>query len=155
MKQTAQPVADPPEPPGVSGTANYCRITLLGRLTRNPELRFTSGGVAVAGFGLAVNRGIPTADGAWESQAMFFDVTAWKQTAERCVERLRKGSPVFLVGHFELDEWTKDGVPQNKLRVVADHVQFLEKAPKAQASGTTSVPAATPAAAEDYSGIPF
>ena len=153
--QTA-PVADPPESTGISGAANFNQVQLMGRLTWDPELRYTKSGVAVANFGLAVNRPIHRPDGGWDSQSLLFRINVWKQAAERCSERLRKGSPLFLVGHFEMEEWVdKGGVPQSRQKIVADHIEFLEKQSKGQSAPapTGSLEGAAPEV--DDTPVPF
>lgn len=108
--------------------ADYNRVLIMGRLTRDTELRYTPSGTAVADFNLAVNRNFSTADGVQKRETCFVDVTAWRQLAEQCKDRLKSGSSVFVDGRLHLDTWNgPDGEKRNKLRVVAENVMFLDK----------------------------
>ena len=97
-------------------------ITCLGNLTRDPELRFTPSGAAVAGFGIAVNRSIQNkTSGEWESQADFFNVTAWHKLAENCAESLSKGDRVLVAGRLSQDSWEdKDGQKRSAVKIIAN-----------------------------------
>ncbi|MBI4231333.1 MAG: single-stranded DNA-binding protein [Planctomycetes bacterium] len=106
--------------------ANYNKVMLMGRLTRDPELRYTKGGKAVAEFSLAINSTFKTREGEKREEATFIDITVWERQAETCAEYLSKGRPVFVEGRLELDKWeSKEGEKRSKLKVVATHVQFL------------------------------
>ena len=91
--------------------ASLNKVFLIGNLTRDPEVRYTPSGKAVGDLRLAVNRRYKTADG--------------ENRAETCGEYLRKGSPLLAEGRLQYDEWEKDGQKHNRLRVVAERVQFL------------------------------
>ena len=94
-------------------------VTVVGNVTRDPELRFTQNGAAVASFGLAWNR--KTQDG--EDQPSFFDVTCWRQLAENVSESLVKGSRVIVYGRLEQRSWeTQDGDRRSKVEIIADDV---------------------------------
>lgn len=99
-------------------------VTITGNMTREPELRFTPGGAAVATFGLAWNRRFQNRQsGEWEEQVSFFDVTCWNQLAENVAESLAKGSRVTVSGRLEQRSWeTQDGERRSKVEVVADDV---------------------------------
>ena len=106
------------------------KVFLIGRLTRDVELRYTPTGTAVADFGLAVNRVYKTADGEKKEAVTFVDITVWAKRAEVCAEYLSKGRQVFVEGRLELDSWeSKEGEKRSKLKVVAEDVQFLGSAP--------------------------
>jgi len=117
-------------------------ITILGNLTRDPELRFTPNGTAVVSFGLAVNRNIQNkTSGEWETQVDFFNVTAWYKLAENCAESLNKGDRVLVTGRLAQDSWeSKEGQKRSTVRIVASVVapslEFasckVEKNPKAE-----------------------
>jgi single-strand DNA-binding protein len=117
-------------------------VTLVGNLTRDPELRYTAGGVAVAEFGLAWNR----RDKDSNDVVSFFDVTCWRDLAEHAAESLSKGCRVIVYGHIELDTWeTPDGDKRSKVKVVADEVAPSLKwatatVTKVPASGTSTPP---------------
>ena len=106
------------------------KVFLLGNLTRDPELRYTANGFAVAGFGIAVNRRYKQ-DNEWKEEACFIDITVWGKRAESCAEYLHKGSAAFIEGRLNFRSWeTEQGQKRNKLEVVATNVQFLSRAPK-------------------------
>ena len=105
--------------------AGFNQVTLMGNLTRDPELRFTSSGTALTKFGLAVNRKYKSGDD-WKEDVCFVDITVWAKQAETCAEYLSKGSQVLLEGRLQFSSWeTDDGQKRNKLEVVANSVQFL------------------------------
>ena len=108
--------------------ANLNRVLLIGRLTRDPEVRYTSGGQAVTDLGLAVNRRYRDRDDQWQEEATFVDITVWGRTAENCGEYLSKGRSVFVEGRLQLDQWEdrNTGQKRSKLKVVATTVQFLD-----------------------------
>lgn len=94
-------------------------VTIIGNLTRNPELRYTAAGTAVASFGIAWNR--KDKDGS--EVVSFFDVTCWRDLAEHVAESLTKGNRAVVFGRIEQDTWTTDdGEKRSKVKVVADDV---------------------------------
>lgn len=105
--------------------ASFNKVLLMGNLTRDPELRFTSNGSALTKFGLAVNRKYKAGE-EWKEEVCFVDITVWGKQAENCAEYLSKGRPVFVEGRLQFSSWeTDDGQKRNKLEVVAITVQFL------------------------------
>jgi single-strand DNA-binding protein len=120
--------------------ANLNKVMLIGRLTRDPEVRTFSSGGKVAHFGFAVNnRRKNNATGQWEDEPVFLDVEAFNRgetgkTADLVEQYLRKGHQAFIEGHLKLDQWTsQDGQKRSKIKVVLDNVQFLE--PRAEGAG--------------------
>ena len=106
--------------------ANYNRVLLMGNLTRNPEIRYTPTGTAVADLGLAINENFKNKAGETVEQTCFVDVVVWGRQAETSAEYLQKGSAVFVEGRLQLDQWeNQQGEKRSKLRVRADRVQFL------------------------------
>ncbi len=106
--------------------ASYNRVLLMGNLTRNPEIRYTPSGTAVADLGLAINENFKNKAGETVEQTCFVDVVVWGRQAETSAEYLHKGSPVFVEGRLQLDQWeNQQGEKRSKLRVRADRVQFL------------------------------
>src|SRR6476620_9291351 len=99
-------------------------VELIGNLTRDPELRFTASGAAMASFGLAVNRrwrNQQTND--WEEQTSFFDVVCWRELAENVSESLTRGSRVLVSGRLEQRTWeTQEGDKRSKVEVIADEI---------------------------------
>jgi single-strand DNA-binding protein len=106
--------------------ASFNKVLLMGNLTRDPELRYTPSGAAVASFGLAVNRKYKQGE-EWKEEVCFVDITVWGKQAENCAEYLHKGSGVFIEGRLHFHSWESDGQKRNKLDVVANVVQFLGK----------------------------
>lgn len=120
-------------------------ITILGNITRDPELRFTPSGTAVVSFGLAVNRSIQNKkSGEWQTEVDFFNVTAWYKLAENCAESLSKGDRVLVSGRLSQDSWEdKGGQKRSTVKIIASVVapsmEFatckLEKNPKMDSGG--------------------
>jgi single-strand DNA-binding protein len=97
-------------------------ITLVGNITRDPELRFTAGGKGVASFGIAVNRRYQV-NGEWQEKVSFFNVVAWDSLGENAAASLNKGSRVIVTGRLEQRDYeTKDGEKRSVVEVVADEV---------------------------------
>ena len=99
-------------------------VTVMGNCTRDPELRFTPSGMAVATFGLAVNRRWQNRQtNEWEEAVSFFDVTAWQQLAENVAESIQKGTRVLVTGRLDQRSWeTQDGEKRSKIEIVADEI---------------------------------
>lgn len=106
--------------------ANLNKVIMIGNLTRDPELRFTPNGVAVASFGLAVNRRWVNKQGERAESTDFFTVVVWGKLADICAEHLRKGSPVAIDGRLQSRSWeTSEGQKRSTVEIVANDVQFL------------------------------
>jgi len=114
---------------------SFNKVFLMGNLTRDVELRHTSGNNAVANLGLAVNRRYTTAEGERREEVTFVDCEAWGKTAETLSKYLSKGRPVFIEGRLKLDSWEKDGQKFSKLRVVVEGFQFIDSRPGAEGGG--------------------
>lgn len=99
-------------------------VTLVGNITRDPELRFTPAGQATATFGLAVNRRWQNRQtNEWEERVSFFDVVCWREMAENAAESLSKGSRVVVTGRLEQRSYeTQAGEKRNVVEVVADEI---------------------------------
>ncbi len=150
--------------------ANLNKVMLIGRLTRDPEVRTFSNGGKVAKFGFAVNnRKKNQQTGQWEEEAVFLDVEAFNRgdsgkQADLVEQYLAKGRQVFIEGHLKLDSWTaQDGQKRNRLVVVVDNLQFLDSRQDGEGTGGSNGgaaraprPAAAPgprkAAPSGYSG---
>jgi single-strand DNA-binding protein len=97
-------------------------VTLVGNLTREPELRFTPAGAPVTTFGIAVNRRYQV-NGEWQEQTSFFNVTCWRDLAQNVADSLDKGSRVIVSGRLEQRSWeTQEGDKRSVVEVVADEV---------------------------------
>ncbi|MCX8109225.1 MAG: single-stranded DNA-binding protein [Verrucomicrobiae bacterium] len=117
--------------------AGFNKVILVGNLTRDPELRYTPKGLAIAKVGLAVNRVRRTETGEQREETTFVDIDVFGRTAEIVGQYLRKGSPALFEGWLRLDTWEdKSGQKRSKLTVVAETVQLLG----ARASVETTTP---------------
>ena len=106
--------------------ANYNKVMLMGRLTRDPQLSYTPNQTAVVDFGLAVNRRWKGQDGSQRDETCFVDCTAFAGQAETINKYLSKGSPVFVEGRLTFDSWTgQDGTKHSKHKVIVENSQFL------------------------------
>lgn len=114
----------------------YNRVILVGRLTRDPELRYTAQGKAVAHFRLAVDRGIPGPQG--ERQTDFIDISVWERQAEIVSQYLAKGRLVLVEGRLQMRQYeAQDGTRRTAYEVVASSVRFF---PQGQGRGPESGP---------------
>jgi len=105
---------------------NVNAVFLQGRLTRDPELRYTPGGTAVCDLRLASTRYYRDSNDEQQEETVFVSVTVWGRNAENCGEYLSKGKETIVEGRLQLDEWeTQDGENRSQLKIVANNVQFL------------------------------
>ena len=127
------------------------KIILMGRLTRDPELRRTQSGTAVTSIRIAVDRGFKGRDG--NTQADFFDVVAWQNTAEFISKYFSKGSLIIIEGRLQSRDWTdKDGGKRVAIEIVAESVHFGEsKRAAADNGGYAPAPAYGAPAGRGYS----
>lgn len=138
-------------------------VVLVGRLTRDCELKSTPQGTSVCRFSIAVNRRKRTGD-RWEDEVSYFDVVLWGRSAETLNPYLQKGRQVSIEGELRQNRWEQDGKTNSKVEVVANNVQLLgggtqgAAAPSAapSRSDAKSVPDMTgPEAFDDGDDIPF
>ena len=117
--------------------ASFNKVILVGNLTRDPELRYTPKGTAIAKIGLAVNRVWTNEAGEKKEEVTFVDVDIFGRTAENVGQYMRKGRPILIEGRLKLDQWDDKQTGQKKSRmgVVAETVQFLGGAPGAGEGG--------------------
>ncbi|MFN4261717.1 MAG: single-stranded DNA-binding protein [Gemmataceae bacterium] len=113
--------------------ANLNKVMLIGRLTRDPEVRTFANGGKVAKFGFAVNnRRKNSQTGQWEDEPVYLDVEAFNRgefgkQADLVEQHLTKGRQIFVEGHLQLDQWmSQDGQKRSKLKIVVDNIQFLD-----------------------------
>ncbi len=99
-------------------------VVIVGRLTRDPEMRYTNSGTAVCRFSLAVNRKKRSGD-SWTDEVSYFDVTVWGKQAEALNNYLVKGKQVAVNGELRQNRWEQDGQKRSKIEVVANSVQLL------------------------------
>lgn len=132
------------------------KVIIIGNLTRDPEIRYTPKGAAVAEIGLAVNRSYTTEQGDRHEEVTFVDVTLWGRNAELAQQYLKKGKQLYIEGRLQLDTWQDRQTGQNrsKLKVVGEQMVFLgsgngkaaapqgqQSAPAAGKPGGSSIPA--------------
>jgi single-strand DNA-binding protein len=104
---------------------SFNQVTLMGNLTRDPELRQIPSGQSVCNFSLALNRAYKGQDGEWQEATDFVDVVAWGPLGERVAQYVTKGRPVLVSGRLQSRNWEQDGQKRSKLEVVALDVTFL------------------------------
>src|SRR5580693_2391806 len=121
---------------------SFNRVIIAGNLTRDPELRYTPKGSAVANFSLAVNRTWKNEAGESKEEVTFIDIEAWGRQAEVIAQYMRKGRPLLVEGRLKLDTWEDKNThqKQSKLKVVLESFSFIDS------KGTDAGPA--PASAE-------
>lgn len=128
--------------------ANLNKVSLIGRLTRDPEVKAFANGGKVAHIGFAVhNRRKNPESGAWEDVPVWVDVKAFnrepgRKLADLAERHLKKGQQVYIEGHLVLEEWTgkEDGKKQSKMLVYLDEMQFLEKRERKAEEGAGDIP---------------
>lgn len=108
-------------------------VVLIGRLTKDPELKYTASGKAVASFTVAVDRGTKDSEGKKETD--FIRCVAWEKRAETVVNYLRKGRLVAIQGRLQIRQYEKDGQRREIAEVVANQVQFLDRGAEQEAGG--------------------
>jgi single-strand DNA-binding protein len=130
--------------------ANLNKVLLIGRLTRDPEVRTFGNGGKVANFGFAVNNRKKNAQtGEWEDEPVFLDVEAFnretgRKLADLVEQHFRKGAQFYLEGHLRLDQWQdkNDGSKRQKIKIVLDDFQFLEARQDGMSGGGSPAPRA-------------
>ena len=107
--------------------AELNQFNCIGRLTRDPELKYTQGGTAVTSFSLAINRTYKQNDEK-KQETCFIDVTAWGRMGEVIAQFIAKGAQVFITGRLQLDKWQdrNSGENRQKIKLVAENIQFLD-----------------------------
>jgi len=146
--------------------ANFNKVMLMGNLTRDPEVRYTPKGTALATIGLAVNRNWTTESGEKKEEVTFVDVEVWGRQAETIGQYMSKGRPIFVEGRLKLDQWDdkESGQKRSKLKIVCESFQFLgspkggaefsDQPPAARAARPVGKTTAKPAATEEESAPP-
>lgn len=102
------------------------QVTLLGNITRDPEVRTTPSGTNVCSFSLALNRSFKSQNGEWQQATDYVDVVAWGPLGERVGQYLSKGSKALVQGRLQSRSWEKDGKKHSKVEVLANDVTFLD-----------------------------
>jgi single-strand DNA-binding protein len=108
--------------------ADFNKVFLIGRLTHDPELRYTPSGAPVSDLRLATSRVYNTKDGDRREETLYIDITVWNRQAENCCQYLKKGSQIHVDGFLKMDSWEdrNSGERRTKIKVEADRVQFLD-----------------------------
>jgi len=147
--------------------ANYNKVILIGNLTRDPELRYTPKGTAVAKIGVAVNRSWRTESGETKEEVTFVDVDAFGRQAETLGQYMKKGRPIMIEGRLKYDTWEDKQTNQkrSKLGVVMESFQFLDyggrgsdegaPAPSRGKTAPAQPPPADPAEEPPSDDVPF
>jgi len=104
--------------------ADLNHVVLIGRLTRDAELKYTAGGQAVCKFSIAVNRRKKNGD-QWEDEANYFDIVLWGKQGESLQAYLVKGKMVGIDGELRQDRWQQDGQNRSKIEIIANYIQLL------------------------------
>ena len=106
---------------------DFNKVIVMGRLTADPELRFTAGGAPVANLRMAINRKWKGQDGQQKEEVCYVTVVTWNKQAEACGEYLKKGSALFVEGRLNSKSWeTEAKEKRTALEIVAERVQFLD-----------------------------
>lgn len=100
-------------------------VALVGRLTRDSELRYSSGGMAICRFSIAVNRRKRTADNRWEEEASFFDCVLFGKSAENLNQYLERGKQVSIIGELRQNRWEQDGQNRSRVEIAVNQLQLL------------------------------
>lgn len=126
--------------------ADVNHVILIGRLTRDAELKYTSGGMAVCKFAIAVNKRRKNGD-QWVDEANFFDIVLWGRSGESLNQYLVKGKQIAVEGELHQNRWEQDGQARSKIEIMANNVQLLggnqggqggqSGQPMSQSSGTS------------------
>ena len=111
---------------------NFNKVMIGGRLTADPELKTTQSGVSVTSFTVAVNRRVKQGE---ESKADFFNVTAWRGTAEFITRFFHKGSSIMVVGSLQNRSWERDGQKRTVTEIVADEAHFVDSRASSEGGG--------------------
>jgi single-strand DNA-binding protein len=127
--------------------ASFNKVILVGNLTRDPELRYTPKGMAIAKVGLAVNRNWTSESGEKKEEVTFVDVDIFGRTAENVAQYMKKGRPILIEGRLRLDQWDdkQTGQKRSKLGVVGEVVQFLGSPTGGGGDGGSDAPRRAPA----------
>lgn len=110
----------------------------MGNLTRDPELRYTPGGVAIANFGMAINEKWNNADGQVQEKVHFVDCSMFGKRAETVNEYFKKGSPIFVEGSLDYQTWETDGQKRNALKVKVFNFEFIGGKQEAKPGGSSN-----------------
>jgi single-strand DNA-binding protein len=136
--------------------ANFNKVILIGNITRDPELRYTPKGMAIAKIGMAINRTWKSETGESKEEVTFVDVDAFGRQAETVAQYLKKGSPLMVEGRLRLDQWDdkQTGQKRSRLGVVMEGFQFLGGNRNESGGGAAEAPRSRPAPAAPKTEAP-
>ena len=127
---------------------NYNKVMLMGRLTRDPEVRYSANGTAITNIGLAVNRNWRNQDGQTQEEVTFVDVTAFGKRGEAVGQYLKKGRPIFIEAHLRMEQWDdkQTGQKRSKLAIIMDAFEFIDSRGEGEGGGGNFSGGGAPAA---------
>src|SRR5205814_3922603 len=136
--------------------ANFNKVILAGNLTRDPELRYTPKGTAVARLGMAVNRTWKNETGETKEEVTFVDIDAWGRQAEVIAQYVKKGRPLLVEGRLKLDQWEDKNThqKQSKLKVILESFSFVDSNRGGDGGGASEAPRSRPANAPAGAAAP-
>jgi single-strand DNA-binding protein len=131
------------------------QVTLMGNLTRDPELRNTPNGQSVCSFSLALNRAYKDQSGEWKEATDYIDIVAWGPLGERVAQYLGKGRRALVQGRLQSRSWEQDGQKRNKVEVLAADVTFLDSRGEGGGNdgGSDNAPTAKPSASKKEGAV--
>ena len=136
--------------------AGVNKVILVGNLGKDPEIRYTPGGVAVANFTLATSENWTSKEGKKETKTEWHRIVSFGRLAEICGEYLNKGKQVYIEGKIQTRQWEdKDGNKRYTTEIVANTLQMLGRAEKAEEAAPAGMPAAEEPPATETDDIPF
>ncbi len=130
--------------------AELNRVFLIGRLTKDPEVRQTSNGTPVTNFTIAINRKYKSTSGELKEDTTYVGVVAWQKLAELCKQFLAKGRAVLVEGKMQNRSWeTEDGQKRSTLEIRADRIEFLDREPRSDSSGSSAEATESPSVSNE------
>ncbi len=133
------------------------KVTLIGRLGKDPDLRYTPKGTAVCSFTLATNNDYNGEDGNLVKRVEWHNISAWSKLAEICSKYLKKGSKIYCEGRLQYDEYEKDGIKRYSTKIIMNDMQMLDtKGDGSNSSGGSGSVSDSPSSSQtDDSDLPF
>jgi single-strand DNA-binding protein len=121
---------------------NYNKVTVAGTLTRDPEIKYTPKGLAIAEIGMAINHVYHTDAGEKREEVTFVDITCFGKTAEVIGKHSKKGHCILIDGHLRLESWDdkQSGQKRSKLKIIGDHMSFVSRPARDKGEGEGEEP---------------
>jgi single-strand DNA-binding protein len=140
--------------------ARLNKVMLIGHLGKDPELKYTPGGAAVATFSLATNEAYKDKDGNWQERPEWHRLVVWNKQAETAAEYLKKGQQVYIEGRLQTRTWEKDGQKHYTTEIVVQNFQMLGRKSEGGTGGAPEIPPpsddlAPPPSSSDREDLPF